>query len=167
MYPYYCWPFLKLVVMWLCELGRQGDITSLVRHYTQYVVSSSYELRLAKTGLKIFLVVIPKERTDYRADLSCLPRLYFYSVLYQKKALLGWCQAFFWYNNDKDLRAHFRTTWLLELITWTSFRRFWNGLDWYISKHNLYRFSSGLWDGKSSFTIVPLYLASGMIRVMR
>ncbi len=67
------------------------------------------------TCLNIFVVVIPKEGLGMTLNIKFYSAAFidyiFYSQSYQMK---DWrapaCQSFFWYDTDKDLKAHFLMT---------------------------------------------------------
>ncbi len=92
------------------------------------LLSQTSERCHEKMCLKIFVVVIPKEKlegprqsffghdTDYKIVLCCLHRLYSVDGVLTREGLVGPRQSFFWYDNDKDLKAHFLMTQLRHLI---------------------------------------------------
>ncbi len=102
---------------------------------------SCYEPGYAKPSLKIFVIVILAQPSllwvwhrlsDYRIVLCCLNRLYFilyilyfiyYGWCHTNKSVIGWVgarQAFFWYDNDKNLKTCFAwRSWYVAVLSWS------------------------------------------------
>ena len=81
-----------------------------------------FQLHHARTGLKIVGGVIPKEGladtwfdTDYGIVLCC-PQITFCSQCHTKREF-GWAggSEFFWYDNNKELKASFYKSGLAHL----------------------------------------------------
>ncbi len=116
-----CWEKSFVIVLNICVY-----MSRVTRKCTLRSLSLSYPRKDWRAGSRQFFFGYD---TDYKIALFCFQRLHSVVGVIPKEGFWGPArQSFFWYDNDKDLKAHFLMTQLSYVIVRRSRHNDWSSV---------------------------------------